>query len=155
MELHSHSSNLTVIFRSVRSQLLKSTLETGRAWSLKESFRFFWEEEDAVGGPASCDRWYAWAIRSRLEPVPRLISAGVPAETPKTVMRHKNFASTELHYGAFRSAQSAAAEITEKLSEAGFTPFVRGLAEGIEGPPQLTTEERVTGLEPAAFSLGS
>jgi len=49
--------------------LLKSTLQTGRAWSIKESFRFFWDEEDAVGGRAFFDRWYAWAIRSRLDPI--------------------------------------------------------------------------------------
>ena len=32
-------------------RLLKSTLQTGRAWSIKELFRFFWDEEDAVGDP--------------------------------------------------------------------------------------------------------
>ncbi len=52
--------------------LLKSTLKTGRAWSLNESFRFFWDEEDAVGGRAFFDRWYSWAIRSRLEPIKKV-----------------------------------------------------------------------------------
>ena len=52
--------------------LLKSTLKTGRAWSLSESFRFFWDEEDAVGGRAFFDRWYSWAIRSRLEPIKKV-----------------------------------------------------------------------------------
>jgi transposase len=48
--------------------LRKSTLATGRAWSLKELFRFFWQEGDAVGGEHSLIR-YAWAIRCRLEPI--------------------------------------------------------------------------------------
>lgn len=52
--------------------LLKSTLATGRAWSLKESFRYFWEEDDAVGGRAFFDRWYTWAIRSRLDPIKKV-----------------------------------------------------------------------------------
>ena len=49
--------------------LRKSTLATGRAWSLKELFRFFWQETDAVGGRAFFETWYSWAIRSRLDPI--------------------------------------------------------------------------------------
>lgn len=52
--------------------LRKSTLATGRAWTLKELFRHFWEETDAVGGRAFFDSWYAWAIRSRLEPIKKV-----------------------------------------------------------------------------------
>jgi transposase len=46
-----------------------STLATGRAWSINEMFRFFWQEGDAAGGRAFLDSWYAWAIRSRLAPI--------------------------------------------------------------------------------------
>ena len=46
----------------------------------------------------------------------RLINAGVSAETLKVVMRHSNFATTEKHYGAIRSAQAAAIEVHEKLA---------------------------------------
>ncbi len=49
--------------------LRKSTLATGRAWSLKEMFRFFWQETDAVGGRAFFQSWYASAIRGRFDPV--------------------------------------------------------------------------------------
>jgi integrase len=35
----------------------------------------------------------------------RLINAGVSAETLKVVMRHCDFATTEKHYGAIRSAK--------------------------------------------------
>ena len=52
--------------------IVKSTLKTGRAWQLKELFRYFWEETDAVGGRAFFERWYSWAIRSRLEPVKKV-----------------------------------------------------------------------------------
>jgi integrase len=71
----------------------------------------------------------------------RLINAGVSAETLKIVMRHKNFATTEKHYGAFRSAQSAANEVAEKLSAAENSPLVGGLMGGIEKAPQLNAEE--------------
>ena len=52
--------------------LRRSTLATGRAWSIKEMFRFFWQELDAVGGRAFFDSWYAWAIRSRLTPIKKV-----------------------------------------------------------------------------------
>ena len=34
--------------------LRKNSLAAGRAWGLKELFRFFWQEIDAVGGRALC-----------------------------------------------------------------------------------------------------
>lgn len=46
----------------------------------------------------------------------RLDDHGVLAETLKVIMRHKNFATTEPHYGAVRSAESAAKEIAAKLA---------------------------------------
>lgn len=52
--------------------IVKSTLKTGRAWQLRELFRYFWEETDAVGGREFFDRWYSWAIRSRLQPVKKV-----------------------------------------------------------------------------------
>jgi transposase len=36
---------------------------------LKELFRFFWQETDAVGGRAFFESWHAWSIRRRLDPV--------------------------------------------------------------------------------------
>jgi transposase len=36
-------------------------------WSLKELFRCFWQETNAVGRRALIESWYAWAIRSRLD----------------------------------------------------------------------------------------
>ena len=48
--------------------LRKNSLAAGRAWGLKELFRFFWQEIDAVGGRAFFASWYAWAIRSGFDP---------------------------------------------------------------------------------------
>ena len=71
----------------------------------------------------------------------RLINAGVSAETLKVIMRHASFATTEKHYGAFRSAQSAARELVERLENAKLTPLVGGLMGGTEDAPELTTKE--------------
>ena len=71
----------------------------------------------------------------------RLINHGVSAETLKVIMRHKNFATTERHYGAIRSAQKAAAEIATKLSSTQNIAFVGGLVGGIKKAPQLNAAE--------------
>lgn len=53
-------------------------------------------------------------------------------------MRHKDFATTEKHYGAMGSAQSAACEVNAKLAtDATNEAFVGGQKE----TPQLTAEE--------------
>lgn len=44
-------------------------LKTARAWTLKEMFRSFWQCEMREGAEVFFERWYNWAIRSRLEPV--------------------------------------------------------------------------------------
>ena len=42
-------------------------------------------------------------------------------------MRHKDFATTEKHYGVLRSAQSAANDVATKLGEANLPALVKGL----------------------------
>ena len=72
----------------------------------------------------------------------RLINAGVSAETLKVVMRHKDFATTERHYGALRSAQSAAAEIATQLAPSTEnSALVGGLVGGHKKTPPLSAEE--------------
>ena len=47
-------------------------LKTSRAWALKEMFRSFWHCEIKEGAEVYFERWYNWAIRSRLEPVKKV-----------------------------------------------------------------------------------
>ncbi len=50
--------------------LKNSELKTGRAWSIKEAFRWFWEPQLNRDEAAEYfKQWYSWAIRSRLEPI--------------------------------------------------------------------------------------
>ncbi len=61
----------------------------------------------------------------------RLINAGVSAETLKVIMRHADFATTEKHYGAMRSAQAAANEVRSQLAtDATSDALVGGLMGG-------------------------
>ena len=47
-------------------------LKTGRAWAIKENFRDFWGYVSRSGAKGYFDRWYAWAIRSRLNLVKKV-----------------------------------------------------------------------------------
>ena len=81
---------------------------------------------------------YASAHDLRRGCAQRLINAGVSAETLKVVLRHKDFTTTEKFYGATRAAQSAAAEIDEKLS---LSEAQTGLATDTDVSPKLSAEE--------------
>ena len=59
---------------------------------------------------------YASAHDLRRGVAQRLINSGVSAETLTVVMRHDDFSTTQAYYGAKKQAQSAAAEINEKLA---------------------------------------
>lgn len=46
--------------------------KTGRAWAVKEMLQELWTQPDETQGRIFFARWYAWAIRSRLQPVKRV-----------------------------------------------------------------------------------
>jgi transposase len=47
-------------------------LKVGRAWAIKEALRTLWTYRQGAAVRRFYDRWYAWAIRSRLEPVKKV-----------------------------------------------------------------------------------
>jgi transposase len=51
------------------SALRKVNLKTGRAWSIKESLRRFWDYRYTKSALGYFRRWYFWATHSRLDPV--------------------------------------------------------------------------------------
>lgn len=51
---------------------MRNDLKTGRAWAIKENFRHFWTYTYAYSAEGYFERWYSWAIRSRLEPVKKV-----------------------------------------------------------------------------------
>ncbi len=58
---------------------------------------------------------YASAHDIRRGLAQRLINISVSGEALRVVMRHRDFAITEKHYGAARSAQNAGAEMSARL----------------------------------------
>ena len=49
--------------------LQKQDLRTGRAWSMKENFRHFWNCETVEDAKVYFNAWYTWATRSQLTPM--------------------------------------------------------------------------------------
>lgn len=63
-------------FRSIASDELK----VGRAWSIKETFRHFWDYHYRAVAESFFKSWYFWATHSRLKPM---------IEAAKTIKRHQ------------------------------------------------------------------
>ena len=78
---------------------------------------------------------YASAHDLRRSCAHRLINAGVSAETLKVLLRHEDFKTTERYYGAVRAAQSAAQELSEKLTSSSKQD---GQIDGVEKVAQLS-----------------
>ena len=53
-------------------EIKELNLETSRAWAIKEVFRGFWLCDTVKKAERYFDKWYGWAIRSRLEPVKKV-----------------------------------------------------------------------------------
>ena len=49
--------------------LKNADLKVARAWAIKELFRDFWSYDSAEDARQHYEKWYAWAIRSQLEPI--------------------------------------------------------------------------------------
>ena len=64
-----NEENLNEAFAEQFSELKQADLKVSRAWAIKELFRDFWDHRYAGWARRHFDKWYAWAIRSRLEPI--------------------------------------------------------------------------------------
>ena len=56
-------------FAKTFNELRNSDLKVARAWAIKELFRDFWSYTHAGWAKRHFEKWYSWAIRSRLEPI--------------------------------------------------------------------------------------
>jgi len=67
-----HPENLNETRNEQLASLKDQQLRTARAWGIKDYFRWFWANTDATSARDFFDDWYAWAIRSRLDPVKKV-----------------------------------------------------------------------------------
>lgn len=64
-----NEENLKESFAETFGNLKHADLKVARAWAIKELFRDFWTYTYAGCAKRHFDKWYSWAIRSRLEPI--------------------------------------------------------------------------------------
>ena len=65
-------ANLTPRQRRTFTPLRMSALRVARAWAIKESALQLWHYRSRGWAERMWSRWYAWAIRSRLEPIKKV-----------------------------------------------------------------------------------
>ena len=71
--------NLTKEAKKTFRGLALDELKVGRAWSIKESFRHFWNYHYRGAAKGFFQHWYFWATHSKLKPV---------IDAAKTIKRH-------------------------------------------------------------------
>lgn len=72
-------SNWDADAKKTFKQLAVDELKVGRAWSIKEMFRLFWNYRYRGAAERFFREWYFWATHSKLKPI---------IETAKTLKRH-------------------------------------------------------------------
>ena len=97
----------------------RSDLKTARAWSLKEEFMRFFDYRYRGAADLHFRSWYAWAIRSRLEPIQRVA---------RMIHRYyENIASYFVHPITNAAAEGLNAAIQR----------VKGMARGFRNPERF------------------
>lgn len=67
-----NEENVDERFTQTFSLLKNSDMKVARAWAIKELFRDFWGHTTRGRGRRHFNRWYSWAIRSRLKPIKKV-----------------------------------------------------------------------------------
>lgn len=67
-----NAENLDERFQEAFAVLKHSDLKVSRAWAIKELFRDFWGYSTRGWGRRHFNKWYSWAIRSRLYPIKKV-----------------------------------------------------------------------------------
>jgi len=84
-------------------KLKQSDLKVARAWAIKELFKEFWEYKYPANARRHFEKWYSWAIRSRLEPI------------KKKAKMLKNHLSNLLNYFKHRISNAVAEGLNSKI----------------------------------------
>ena len=76
-----NKANLTATQAALIGSLSRTNLKTARAWHLRLAFQDIYAAGSRAWAEIVLDRWYAWAIRSRLEPI---------KDVARTIKRHRD-----------------------------------------------------------------
>jgi transposase len=106
--LHS-AKNLPERHRERFGELRGSELKTGRAWAIKEPFRWFYDYRLRGWGQKHFNAWYFWATHSRLKPV---------IDAARTLKRHE---AGLLSFFANRITSAGAEGVNSKIQAIRFS----------------------------------
>lgn len=73
--------SLSADSRATLAALTRLHLKTARAYQIRLAFQEIYQQPSRPWGELFLDRWYSWAIRSRLDPI---------KEAARTIMRHRD-----------------------------------------------------------------
>jgi transposase len=91
--------------------LRASNLKTARAWALKESLRALWKQRSRAAGERWYQRWYSWAVRSRLTPVKKVAAM---------VKRHLHNVLTYFKHRITNAGSEAINSVVQMLKKRAF-----------------------------------
>lgn len=93
------------------AELRTSKLKTARAWALKESLRALWKQPSRAAGERWWQRWYSWAMRSRLAPVKKVAAM---------VKRHLHNVLTYFKHRITNAGSEAINSVVQMLKKRAF-----------------------------------
>lgn len=105
------SSNADVETKLAFAELRSSNLKTSRAWALKESLRGLWKQRSRAAGERWYQRWYSWAVRSRLTPVKKVAAM---------VKRHLHNVLTYFKHRITNAGSEAINSVVQMLKKRAF-----------------------------------
>lgn len=105
------SSNANVETKIAFAELRESKLKTARAWALKESLRDLWKQPSRAAGERWYQRWYSWAVRSRLAPVKKVAAM---------VKRHLHNVLTYFKHRITNAGSEAINSVVQMLKKRAF-----------------------------------
>lgn len=93
------------------AELKASNLKTARAWALKEMLRDLWKQRSRAAGERWYQRWYGWAVRSRLAPVKKVAAM---------VKRHLHNVLTYFKHRLTNAGSEAINSVVQMLKKRAF-----------------------------------
>jgi len=115
-------------------RLKNADLKVARAWAIKELFRDFWSYGDADSAEQHYEKWYAWAIRSQLDPIKKKAKM-IKTHLANILTYFKHRISNAAAEGLNSKIQTVKANARGYRSFAGFRNSILFYCGGLEMAP--------------------
>jgi len=129
-----NEENQSEDFAEKFAQLKGADLKVSRAWAIKELFRDFWAYTCAGCAQRHFDKWYSWAIRSRIEPIKEKARM-IKSHLPNILTYFKHRISNAVAEGLNSKIQTVKANARGYRSFEGFRNSILFYCGGLEMAP--------------------